>query len=150
MAGPGIALYVLAIGSAFFALGGVIIALTPQLRQLQRDAGLSLGQPVKRCPDCAESVLAEARVCKHCGYRFDTTPMETTTPKPGDAMKEPDPKPRPGDDGANPPGEPEQKPQTLMEAIAASPNITLAPPSEGKSGAEVVFIPNLGKRKKGS
>lgn len=25
----------------------------------------------KTCPDCAESVLADARVCKHCGYRFD-------------------------------------------------------------------------------
>jgi hypothetical protein len=25
----------------------------------------------KKCPDCAELVLVEARVCKHCGYRFD-------------------------------------------------------------------------------
>jgi len=25
----------------------------------------------KKCPDCAEFVLCEARVCKHCGYRFD-------------------------------------------------------------------------------
>jgi hypothetical protein len=25
----------------------------------------------KVCPDCAESVLAEARVCKHCGFRFE-------------------------------------------------------------------------------
>jgi hypothetical protein len=24
----------------------------------------------KTCPECAETVLAEARVCKHCGYRF--------------------------------------------------------------------------------
>lgn len=24
----------------------------------------------KRCPDCAEVVKIEARVCKHCGYRF--------------------------------------------------------------------------------
>jgi len=26
----------------------------------------------KTCPDCAETVLAGARVCKHCGYRFDS------------------------------------------------------------------------------
>jgi hypothetical protein len=25
----------------------------------------------KQCPDCAEVVLAEARVCKHCKYRFE-------------------------------------------------------------------------------
>lgn len=24
----------------------------------------------KHCPDCAESVLASARVCKHCHFRF--------------------------------------------------------------------------------
>jgi hypothetical protein len=28
-------------------------------------------QPRKRCPQCAENVLAAAQVCKHCGYRFD-------------------------------------------------------------------------------
>jgi hypothetical protein len=25
----------------------------------------------KQCPDCAELVLAQARVCRFCGYRFD-------------------------------------------------------------------------------
>jgi ribosomal protein L37AE/L43A len=24
----------------------------------------------KKCPDCAETILADANVCKHCGYRF--------------------------------------------------------------------------------
>jgi hypothetical protein len=28
----------------------------------------------KRCPDCAETVLADANVCKHCGHRFDSPP----------------------------------------------------------------------------
>ena len=25
----------------------------------------------KKCPDCAEMVLMEAKVCKHCRFRFD-------------------------------------------------------------------------------
>jgi hypothetical protein len=29
----------------------------------------------KTCPDCAESVLAAARKCRFCGYRFDEPPL---------------------------------------------------------------------------
>src|SRR4051812_6782248 len=32
---------------------------------------------LKRCPDCAESILTDARVCKHCGFRFG--PQEPVT-----------------------------------------------------------------------
>jgi hypothetical protein len=28
----------------------------------------------KPCPDCAELVLAQARVCRYCGYRFASLP----------------------------------------------------------------------------
>jgi hypothetical protein len=30
----------------------------------------------KQCPDCAEMVRAEARVCRFCGYRFDGRPRD--------------------------------------------------------------------------
>lgn len=32
----------------------------------------------KVCPDCAETVLDAARICKHCGHRFDLNPGTTT------------------------------------------------------------------------
>lgn len=30
----------------------------------------TVGEEYKRCPDCAEQVLAAARKCRYCGYRF--------------------------------------------------------------------------------
>jgi predicted amidophosphoribosyltransferase len=35
------------------------------------------GYRFRVCPDCAEPVLPEARVCKHCGFRFDAEPSVT-------------------------------------------------------------------------
>ncbi len=32
------------------------------------------GRKTKVCPDCAETILVAARVCKHCGHEFDAAP----------------------------------------------------------------------------
>lgn len=36
-----------------------------------RSEPLPPGVPTKVCPDCAETVLAEARICKHCRLEFE-------------------------------------------------------------------------------
>lgn len=79
------------IGVLFLLTGGVIVGVTSGHRPVGsyvliavgwaligasalRDAWEKQRGPQKRCPDCAEPVAMEARVCKHCGYRFPPDP----------------------------------------------------------------------------
>lgn len=39
-------------------------------RPVDSSAPQAVRAATKKCPDCAETVLAAAKVCKHCGYRF--------------------------------------------------------------------------------
>jgi Uncharacterised protein family UPF0547 len=60
----GIAIYVAGAGVLLALIGGWVMR---QTRQVAAAAGVT----TKQCPDCAETILAAAHVCKHCGYRFD-------------------------------------------------------------------------------
>jgi Uncharacterised protein family UPF0547 len=50
--------------------------LNPVARLLKFPGSESADRPasgsLKTCPDCAESVMSAARVCRYCGFRFDT------------------------------------------------------------------------------
>jgi hypothetical protein len=64
-ASPGIGIYAVGAGGLLLTLGGALLT------------GLAIGgieaTPVRRTkvwPDCTETVMAEAKVCRHCGRRL--------------------------------------------------------------------------------
>ena len=72
LADPGVGVYLAGLAGALAAFGGWRL----------RNRSEPLAHPVadsdviaatKTCPDCAEPILAEARVCKHCRYRFESS-----------------------------------------------------------------------------
>lgn len=52
-------------------LDGSLSSTTAAAAKLTKRA-LGPDDPGKQCPDCAETVLVAAQVCKHCGHRFET------------------------------------------------------------------------------
>lgn len=75
----GIAVYVSGAGAALAAVGGWVLHQRATIRDTDDHSTLASDQATKCCPDCAEAILADARVCKHCGYRFDVS-AQTTMP----------------------------------------------------------------------
>jgi hypothetical protein len=97
VANLGIAIYVAGAGIAAALIGSVMLLRSAKHVLDDSDdelvdwwASQSRQATTKECPDCAETVLADARVCKHCGYRFapaassepDTKPPAATHPQP--------------------------------------------------------------------
>lgn len=63
MGSAGTGIYAVGVGSAMALVGGGIMVFS--------DAQQEGSPSMKTCPDCAELILVDARVCKHCGYRFE-------------------------------------------------------------------------------
>jgi hypothetical protein len=65
-ASPAAGIYLAGIGGLLAAVGGFQMRSGPAQRE-----GLAGPEATKICPDCAETVLAAARVCRYCGHRFE-------------------------------------------------------------------------------
>jgi ribosomal protein L37AE/L43A len=75
----GVGIYAVGVGGLLGFIGGWMIRRgSPLLEDTESDHA-PRDQTTKRCPDCAETVLAAAKVCKHCGYRFAPTATEHET-----------------------------------------------------------------------
>lgn len=71
----GIAIYVGWVGVAVAFAGSLMVAGVVKVPTATSPPDDS--RPTKKCPDCAETILADAHVCKHCGYRY---PIPTKAP----------------------------------------------------------------------
>jgi hypothetical protein len=67
---PGLAIYAAAVGGVLGLVGASRVTRSRPRGATTRGAAGD-ADATKRCPDCAEPVLAAAKVCKHCGFRFD-------------------------------------------------------------------------------
>lgn len=76
-AGAGLGIYAAGLGGALAAVGGFFLRSAKPISEgvaasseAPSDEGM---KATKTCPECAETVLAAAKVCKHCSYRFEKT-----------------------------------------------------------------------------
>lgn len=75
-ASAGVGIYAAGVGGLLALLGGWVMhrSATPIQDSVEVAGDDADTEPRKRCPDCAETVLAGARVCRYCGHQFDATP----------------------------------------------------------------------------
>jgi hypothetical protein len=105
----GIAIYVAGAGVAAAFIGSVMLLRSAKHASDASDddlvdwwASQNKQATTKKCPDCAETVLADAKVCKHCGYRFAPAASSEPATKPP-ATPQPANRPAPSPHNSEPP-----------------------------------------------
>jgi len=66
-ASPAAGIYLAGLGGLLAVVGGFQMRTGARVREASQEIE---EQPTKTCPDCAETVLAAARVCRYCGHEF--------------------------------------------------------------------------------
>jgi rRNA maturation endonuclease Nob1 len=68
------------VGAILFTpiLAGVALLLAGKVQQEPRAKGFSFAKYSKVCPDCAERVRIQARVCKHCGHEWTDSEVRSS------------------------------------------------------------------------
>jgi hypothetical protein len=74
-AGAGLGIYAAGLGGALTAFGGFVLRAAKPVSEGSDTSSLAVSlaelPATKTCPECAETILAAAKVCKHCSYRFE-------------------------------------------------------------------------------
>src|SRR5262245_14084489 len=74
----GIAMYVAFVGVGIALVGAFLLRGAETVAEDELVTAWASSRSTKKCPDCAETILADAKVCKHCGYRFTSEPEHIT------------------------------------------------------------------------
>lgn len=58
------------LGLLFSIFSTIVLIAIPSVQE-KKPYRLAKPSEIKNCPDCGEPILKVARVCKHCGYRYE-------------------------------------------------------------------------------